>query len=242
MKRRLIAWMFLAVMLLSVCGGTVGGAEGALSPGDIVTYGRYEQDNDQQNGPEPIEWIVLDQREGKVLLLSRYVLDAMPFHAAKEGDTWESYGVVFWDRCTLRTWLNGEFLNVAFTPEEQAAILLTDVDNSAAQSAADREAKPGDDTQDQIFLLSYHEAGDLYFADLEARRCAPTDYAASRGVYAAPYFQADGRDTCYWWLRSSTPSHDYHAGAVANVGYLDSLIAYAGDAGVRPALWLDLAR
>ena len=36
--------------------------------GGIVTFGRYEHDGNEENGPEEIEWIVLDVQDGKVLL------------------------------------------------------------------------------------------------------------------------------------------------------------------------------
>ena len=48
---------------------------------NIVTFGHYEQDNDLSNGPEEIEWIVLDfdEKDHKALLISRYGLDAKPY-------------------------------------------------------------------------------------------------------------------------------------------------------------------
>lgn len=45
-----------------------------------VTFGRYEQDNNLGNGPEPIEWIVLDSNNGEVLLLSKYGLDVKKYN------------------------------------------------------------------------------------------------------------------------------------------------------------------
>ena len=49
--------------------------------GGTVTFGHYEQDNDPGNGPEPIEWTVVevDRAGGRALLVSRYGLDAQPF-------------------------------------------------------------------------------------------------------------------------------------------------------------------
>ena len=67
---------------MTVCAeGADGGtkAESFRTVGNIVAFGRYEQDNDLTNGPEPIEWIVLDVVDGektKALLLSKYGLDA----------------------------------------------------------------------------------------------------------------------------------------------------------------------
>lgn len=43
--------------------------------GDIVTFGHYDQDNNEDNGAEPIQWEVIDIQDGKALLLSRYVID-----------------------------------------------------------------------------------------------------------------------------------------------------------------------
>ena len=48
--------------------------------GGIVTFGRYEQDGNEENGPEGIEWIVLDVQDGKVLLLSKYGLEVKPYN------------------------------------------------------------------------------------------------------------------------------------------------------------------
>lgn len=47
--------------------------------GSIVAFGRYEQDGNEENGPEEIEWVVLDVQDGKVLLLSKYGLAKISF-------------------------------------------------------------------------------------------------------------------------------------------------------------------
>jgi len=93
--------------------------------GNIVRFGLYEQDNNLDNGPEEIEWIVLDVQQEKSLLLSKYGLDAICYNTEKTNVTWET--------CTLRSWLNSEFLKKAFTMQEQSAILSTKVDNSKNQ-------------------------------------------------------------------------------------------------------------
>ena len=46
----------------------------------VVSFGHYEQDGDPDNGPEPIEWIVLTQFGNHALLLSRDCLDAQYFN------------------------------------------------------------------------------------------------------------------------------------------------------------------
>jgi len=75
-------------------------------PGDTVTYGTYEQDNDTSNGPEPIEWIVLVQEEERVLAVSRDILDAKQYHLYENQ--------VLPQLSALTKWLNLEFAAVAF--------------------------------------------------------------------------------------------------------------------------------
>lgn len=41
---------------------------GEVAEGNIITFGRYEQDNNLDNGPEPIEWSVFEVADGKVTL------------------------------------------------------------------------------------------------------------------------------------------------------------------------------
>lgn len=45
--------------------------------GEYVTFGHYEQDNDESNGKEDIEWLVLEKEDDKVLVISKYVLNAI---------------------------------------------------------------------------------------------------------------------------------------------------------------------
>ena len=75
--------------------------------GDYVVFGAYEQDREVLNGKEDIEWLVLEKEEGRILVLSKYALDAQQYHTSKEDVTWET--------STLRQWLNEDFLNLAFS-------------------------------------------------------------------------------------------------------------------------------
>ena len=98
-----IVLAFLIVLLLF----SYASAE-EVKKDDMILFGHYEQDNDLGNGPEPIEWIVLDTQDGKALLLSKYGLDAVPYND-------DNNRAVTRETCTLRTWLNDTFLNAAFT-------------------------------------------------------------------------------------------------------------------------------
>lgn len=203
--------------------------EAAIAPfkkvGNYVTFGHYEQDNNTSNGKEAVEWLVLDVQGDKVLLVSRYALDCKPYNTTKTGVTWET--------CSLRTWLNGTFINAAFTADEQKAVLTTTVDNSKSQGYSGYSTNGGNNTQDKVFLLSYAEAW-KYFKSDDARKCQPTKYAVAQNAYKA------SNGNCWWWLRSpgwssSSAAYVSYDGA-RSYGY----VHYSYDA-VRPAFWLDLS-
>lgn len=208
-----------------------------VKAGDVITFGSYEQDNNLDNGPEPIEWIVLDVQDGKALLLSKYGLDAKPYNTEWTEVTWET--------CTLRAWLNNDFMNQAFNVGEQSAILITTVDNSAAQGRSEWSTSGGNNTEDKVFLLSYAEANRYLGVTSEnsgnkESRVKPTDYALKAGaITTGNYRPENGQETGWWWLRSPGTSQGY-AADVYNDGslYDDNVREVSGC--IRPAFWLNL--
>ncbi|MDO4493437.1 MAG: DUF6273 domain-containing protein [Clostridia bacterium] len=202
--------------------------------GNVVSFGNYEQDNNKDNGAEPIEWIVLDVLENKSLLIAKYGLDAKAYNRDRVDTNWE--------QCTLRTWLNGDFLNKAFTAEEQRAISMTDVDNSKSQSYWGTNG--GNDTKDKVFLLSYAEANRYFGVTYDdsnntKSRVQPTAYAIAQGASTNKgYKTAEGAAAGWWWLRSPGSSRNRAAIVYAggSIGY--DLVNF-DDGCVRPALWID---
>ena len=82
-----------------------------IKVGDNVSMGGYEQDNDEGNGKEPIEWSVIDEKDGKLLLISNQGLDVHAFNDAEsKGNQWST--------SDLRSWMNDEFMLDAFSPGE----------------------------------------------------------------------------------------------------------------------------
>ena len=115
--------------------------------GDYIILGHYEQDGNLTNGAEPIEWKILSEQDGKMLLISRYILDCQPYHTVNEEITWES--------CSLRNWLNNGFINDAFSSDEQKLIQTTTLSNPDNPVYG---IDGGNDTDDRIFCLSVDEA------------------------------------------------------------------------------------
>ena len=207
--------------------------------GSYITFGSYEQDNDLSNGKEDIEWLILDYdaENNRALLLSKYGLVAKPYNRTDTNVTWED--------CTLRKWLNGEFLNDAFNAEERSAIQMTSVDNSSSQGYSKWSTNGGNNTQDQVFLLSYAEANRYLsvtrsdFDNMDSR-VAPTAYAVKSGAtLSSSYTTNDGSAAGWWWLRSPG-DFQRNAACVLNFGSLDSYYVYDESGCVRPALWVNL--
>ncbi len=98
--------------------------------GDIIEIGNFEQDGDAANGAEPIEWMVIADEDGKKLLLSKYILMSIGNLMEFPGD-----GVNYtWKECGIRTYLNGEFYETAFTDEERELIAETELRTTWADS------------------------------------------------------------------------------------------------------------
>lgn len=193
-----------------------------MEVGSLVSFGKYEQDNDPANGMEPIEWRVLAIEDGRALLVSEKALDSKPYNTKMTA--------VLWEKSSLRAWLNSDFLASAFTEEEQGAILNTAVDNT---NNAGFRIGGGPDTNDQVFLLSIEEA-ETYLVGEVARRLLPTDYALARKA-----FESNGRTA--WWLRSPGASKVY-AAYVSPIGQVSigGVFVNTDNRAVRPALYINL--
>ncbi len=194
--------------------------------GDIITFGTFEQDDNDVNGKEEIEWIVLDvEKEGRLFLITKYAIERVSYHKKAEDITWEE--------CFIRSWLNDGFLNDSFTEEQQWIIPTSFVKNDDNPLYG---TNGGNDTYDKAFLLSIQEAQN-YFENNFSRKTSATEIAKLHYAYTDPF------DNTAWWLRS--PSFKSNkAAVVADDGevYIGAYhkvtdIIFA----TRPALRIDLS-
>ena len=189
--------------------------------GDYVIYGTYEQDNNTNNGQEAIEWLVLDVKGDRMLVISKYALDSKQFNKSSDSVTWED--------CAVRDWLNNYFVNTAFTSEEQARIPTV---TAYVDRNPDYGTLPGNATKDQVFLLSVNEVRNYFVLNID-RQCEITAYAASKATSNTQYTD--------WWLRTPGVSQrrfTYVAtdGSIKTEGNFNTQVS-----AIRPAMWIDLS-
>lgn len=178
-----------------------------LQTGSIVTFGNY---NDQD-----IEWIVLNVEDEKILLISKESICEKEYNELPEDNANDI--VTTWENCTLRKWLNNDFLISSFSEDERSYIVKTVVENP------DDEIYGGGDTDDSIYLLSPDEWEKYCSSDNEIS--LPTS----------------------WWLRSPGNIGRWHGYIVnIKIDFEGPNIPFVDDAGwdfdmkcgVRPVLWL----
>ena len=198
--------------------------------GEVISFGTYEQDNDESNGAEEIFWYVCKIEDGKALLASISLLDCQKYNTDRVE--------VVWETCSLRAWLNEDFYKQAFSEDEQTIINESIVINS--ENTYDNR-NGGNDTLDKVFILSMKEV-DEYLPDYFMYGHA-TNYALAQGCDTSSYRGHEGtqaENSSVWWVRTPGASSygaimvDYEGKFVTNGHVVDE------DKGIRPAVWITL--
>ncbi|MBR2024408.1 MAG: hypothetical protein IKA02_01220 [Clostridia bacterium] len=198
-------------------------------------FGSYPQDLNSTND-KPIEWIVLDKQEDKMLIMSRFCL-VNKFYSESGNDP-------SWENSTVRSWLNTQFYENAFSNDEKNKIIQIDLNNGDFPS-----------TKDRIFLLSEQEIKE-YFTNRDWLLAETTPYAdGSEDNYRLRISQGLSVN---WWLRVVSKRDDYTAKEAKQVysGYLPSpchsesndvmrkhgetrlYFSNGFEFGVRPTMWI----
>lgn len=154
-----------------------------LQVGDLITLGAYEQDGNTSNGPEQIQWRVINydvNDSNYYLILSELILEYAPFDngiADRTVDVGESISeetVATWEKSSIRRWLNNDFYNNAFSQDEKLHIDGSTLHTSGWEEYASEYPDEyggsinyggtigGNDTVDNVFLLSVEELTAAY--------------------------------------------------------------------------------
>lgn len=135
---------------------------------NLFYFGSYYYLDSSSTGR--VDWRVLKTDGDTALVVSEYALDYLPF---------DENGGSEWAESSLRSWLNGEFYESAFSDEEKALIINTS--NGGAT--------------DKVFLLSLEEALRLYDKAVSAgKNCASfyTQGKIPKGVSEVHSWGIDG--------------------------------------------------
>ena len=220
-----------------------------IKPGVHIFFGHYEQDDDLANGPDPIEWIVLDREDDRALAITKDMIIAptvdnyptgetvtYPYIYHQGYDKWVNSIDTTWEKSVLRSSLNTLFLEEAFTPEEQRAIHLAQVEAEARPFGA-TSADAGADTQDRIFILSASEV---------------SRYMPMTGDRETQYSKTIEKRQTYWQTKSvekrwmlrhptiySRQGHNQVFGVDENGQFTEKL---QNTSPIRPACWIDLQK
>lgn len=194
--------------------------DGGNPPDEAWNWSRNKLlDNPPVVKPSPILWRVLDAGEDQALLLSEYVLFAHPVHT--NVTEYKSLGKHFADT-QLSLYLNGEFLESAFT-EKESALLIPDEDGRRVTLL----------TAAQLKSKALGLGTDL------ARKAWATEYAI-RVTNVFVYRIAVGQHTPYW-LQEQASSDARHARCIKQSGAIGHIVADRDNEGARPVVILNLA-
>lgn len=198
--------------------------------GNHVFFGSYYYENDKVQ--KPIEWIVLDKEDGKVLLLSKDCLFVEQYYHYLMG-RYEK-GEVNWGSSDIRKFLNDSFYSAAFDDEEQELICYTQLKTIGYQGISEYEVGQFEQsTIDRVFLLSEDEVK-KYFG-FENGVFSLLNY----GIYktqVTPRLK-DRLDSPAWLLRGSSGGKTAVACVYDN--YISVISAYK-EIYIRPAIWVEI--
>ena len=196
---------------------------------------------------EPIEWNILEKKDGAAFLMSGLVLDSHEVYLNDTTQRTVDGKTVFpnnYKESTIRAWLNGEFYDLAFDELDQSLINITLVENGETASGWDRDGNICEDTMDRVFLLSYADVINTAYGfeeDIRAedakRTLAMTDYAKCQGIKV----ESASPGSCGWWLRtpaSGTPDSMVIVTEKGKTNY-SSTVSFT-HRGVVPAIWITL--
>lgn len=164
---------------------------------------------------EPIRWRVLRNEGTTLCLMVNNALDCKFYDVDTRRNTWEN--------CELRNWLNSSFYHMAFSIEEQEAVVEWDVVNEDNPKYG---TVGGNNTKDKVYLPSIGEMGNPQYGfcgnittGSVSRYLQASDYAHVRGISLSTFSQCSGN--CNWcWLRSPA-STSHYAAFVGGSGYVD---------------------
>ena len=212
---------------------------------DRVVFGSYY--SEVQEKDVPITWRVLNVSGNDAFLISDEILAMKNYNDEAKAVTWAD--------SSLRSWLNDDFFNYAFTEEERAAVIKTEIQNNNFDlTQTDYET-----TNDYVYLPSYQEMQLKSYGfsnnilDHESRLAYTNTYLEASNIDDTDDPADDSTDIgAQWLLRTNgenrnTVCYVDESGALSNdydILMTDTSEGMEDDnlCGVRPVLHLDLSK
>ena len=213
---------------------------------DCITFGNYWQEDtngdgkvDETDEKQPIKWRVLSVDGDDAFLMADDTLDTQCYNSGEGVEVKDTT----WENCSLRKWLNEDFMNTAFSKEEQDSIIETKVQCSYVVDKEDG----GNDTLDKIYLPSIEEVSNPSFGFDE-------EFLRGQGTKTRMLLQnrktrqTAGAGAWAWWLR--TINNDKNVSSFSQAVIVDEhgrpgVIGFYSDFDrlqeVRPVLHLNLS-
>lgn len=91
---------------------------------DTIKFGKYAQSDSRGKKEEEIEWLVLEKKNDKALLIAKNILDQVPFYYPIENEDIDDKKLAYYSQSFVRKFLNDEFISKAFNDEELENILV----------------------------------------------------------------------------------------------------------------------
>lgn len=215
---------------------------------DTVLFGMQKSDS-IGIFKQPIEWIILAKEKNKALLMTKYVIDCKAFDFVDienlnriDDSVKDNYKNIAWETCSLRKWLNEEFVKNSFTHDEIDNILDTTLEDTK--------------TVDKVFCLSeveykkFFDNGGYY----ERNRNIGDSHIYYNGatirnknaLNSDKYKMIEEDATYDYWLRDkdiNTREYGVLFGTTKVINYFGDVMSsvnYDFYCGVRPAMWVAL--
>ena len=92
---------------------------------------------------EPIKWRVIKVDNDIITMVADSLLECVPYN--------DNAVDVYWENCTLRSFLNNEFYNTAFSEDEQKAVIKSKIQNTDNYYFG---TECGNDTEDYVCIFT----------------------------------------------------------------------------------------
>lgn len=195
---------------------------------------------------EPIEWKILSISSGRYFIVSSKLLDTHDFYHSDVERTIEGKTIYpnNYEYSDIRNYLNNDFYNSAFNLNKQF-VLSTSIDNSGPSTRYKNNPYACDNTNDNIFLLSYQDYVNKDYFPINtqdvARSTKTTEFARARGAQTIFNPNSIYHLCANYYTRSPIETYPNYVSYVYQAGSMGIVTIDKSHYCIRPALNIKVA-